>query len=117
MNRFKSIPASSFRSLALVAVLSLGSAQALAYDGSKSIKVRYSDLDLTTQAGADTLYHRIRGAARQVCGYEASSFWGQRSFRNCVNGAVGNAVATVNSPLLTALHAGTSPAMTAMLGK
>ena len=118
MNSFKSIPASSFRSLALVAVLSLlGSAQALADDGTRSIKVGYSDLDLTTQAGADTLYHRIRGAARQVCGYDGSSFWDQRSFRNCFNGAVGNAVATVNNPLLTALSAGKSPAMTAMLGK
>ena len=117
MNSFKSIPASSFRSLALVAVLSLlGSAQALAGDGSRSIKVGYSDLDLTTQAGADTLYHRIRGAARQVCGYD-SSFWDQRSFRNCFNSAVGNAVAKVNNPLLTTLYAGKSPAVTAMLGK
>ena len=118
MNTFKSIPASSFRSLALVAVLSLlGSAQVLADDGVRSIKVGYSDLDLNTQAGAASLYSRIRGAARQVCGYEGSTFTDKAIWKGCFNGAVGDAVAKVNNPLLTAVHSGKSPAMTAMIAK
>lgn len=31
-------------------------------------KVSYSDLDLTSQAGQDTLDQRIRGAVKRVCG-------------------------------------------------
>jgi UrcA family protein len=33
-----------------------------------TLTVRYSDLDLGTQAGATALYNRIRHAAEQVCG-------------------------------------------------
>src|SRR5579862_5286090 len=118
MNTYKSIPASSFRSLALVALLGLlGSAQALAGDGMRSVKVGYADLDLSTQAGAATLYSRIRGAARQVCGYEGSTFTDKAIWKGCFDGAVDHAVAIVNSPRLTALHSGKSPSVTAMLGK
>jgi UrcA family protein len=119
MNTYKSIPASSFRSLALVALLSLlGSAQALADpQGTRSVKVGYGDLDLATQAGAATLYHRIRGAARQVCGYEGTTFTDRAIWKGCFDRAVDHAVATVNSPQLTALHSGKSPSVTAMLGK
>jgi UrcA family protein len=116
MNTFNSHAA--FRSVALVAVLVLGATRALAGpEAVYSIKVGYSDLDLNTQAGATTLYDRIRGAARQVCGYEGQTFTDQALWRSCFNGAISDAVATVNNPRLTALHQGKSPAMTAMLSK
>jgi UrcA family protein len=112
MNSFKSITA------AFVAVLGLlGSAQVPAGEPAKSIKVSFADLDLSTQAGAATLYHRIRGAARTVCGDEGSSYTDKAIWRACFNRAVGDAVAKVNNPQLTALHQGKSPSVTAMLSK
>jgi UrcA family protein len=112
MNSCKSITA------ALAAVLGLlGSAQVLADEPAKSIKVSYADLDLSTQAGATTLYTRIRGAARQVCGDEGSTYTDHAIWRGCFKRAVGDAVTKVNSPRLTALHQGKSPAVTAMIGK
>ena len=36
----------------------------------RTVTVRFGDLDLSTTAGAKTLYQRIRGAARTVCGEE-----------------------------------------------
>jgi len=115
MHNLKSI---SFPAFALVAVLGvLGSAQALADAPAKSIRVKYGDLDLSTQAGATTLYNRIRGAARTVCGEEGSSFADKAIWRSCFNGAISDAVVTVNNPRLTALHQGNSPTVTAMLSK
>jgi UrcA family protein len=109
----------SIRSLALVAVIGLlGATPVLAEpEPVHSMKVSYSDLDLNTQSGAKTLYDRIRGAARQVCGYEGQTFTDQALWRSCFNGAISDAVATVNNPRLTALHQGKSPAVTAMLRK
>jgi UrcA family protein len=116
MNAFKSIPGSSFRSLTLVLVLGLlGATPALAdTEGVRSMKVSYADLDLNTQAGAATLYGRIRGAARQLCGYEGSTFTDKAIWSECFKRAVGDAVAKVNSPQLTALYQGKSPAVIAM---
>jgi UrcA family protein len=116
----KSISNSSFtfRTFALVSAMAvLGVSPTLADEASRSMKVSYSDLDLSTQAGAATLYNRIRGAARQVCGYEGVTYTDHSSWKRCFNGAVGNAVTKVNSPRLTALHEGKSPTVTAMLGK
>ena len=116
MNSFKSTRDSSYR-LAILAVLGLlGSAQVLADEPAKSLKVSYADLDLSTQAGAATLYSRIRSAAKTVCGYDDSSYR-HFAFTRCFKQAVGNAVAQVNNPQLTALHQGKSPSVTAMLGR
>ena len=118
MNNFKSISRITFRAFALASALAVLSANpALAGDPAKSIKVGYGDLDLSTQAGAATLYNRIRGAARQVCGYEGDSFADKAIWKSCFSGAIDNAVATVNNPRLTALHQGQSPVVTAMLSK
>jgi len=118
MNSYKSIsiPSFTFRAFALASALAvLGASPTLADETSRSLKVSYSDLDLTTQAGAATLYNRIRGAARQVCGYEGVTYADTSGWKRCFNGAVSNAVAKVNSPRLTALHEGKSPAAIAML--
>jgi UrcA family protein len=113
----KSIRVSSFRAVALILVVGLlGSAPALADpEGVRSMKVGYGDLDLNTAAGAATLYGRIRGAARQLCGYEGSTFTDKAIWNSCFKQAVGDAVAKVNSPQLTALYLGKSPAVIAML--
>ena len=105
----------TFRTFALVSALAvLGASPALADEAVRSVKVSYADLDLNTQAGAATLYGRLRGAARQLCGYEGTTFTDQAIWNECVKRAVGDAVAKVNSPQLTALYTGKSPAVIAM---
>jgi UrcA family protein len=72
----------------------------------KSQRVGFADLDLSKPAGAQTLYKRIKAAARHVCGpvdryaYTVSP----QSFRQCYEKAIADAVAQVDRPSLTALH-------------
>src|SRR5271157_3760685 len=61
--------------------------------------VRYSDLDVSTMKGAQTLYLRIRYAAETLC--ESAATWGKKEGEACVHKAVNDAVARVNAPLLT----------------
>ena len=63
-------------------------------------KVRVSDLDLSTAAGADTLYNRIKGAARVVCRDERT----YKLEAACQARAIDNAVMTVGSALLASVH-------------
>ncbi|MEP6547180.1 MAG: UrcA family protein [Gammaproteobacteria bacterium] len=68
--------------------------------------VKFADLDLRGAAGAETLYSRIRIAARQVCtptfaGWEWESV---RSSRSCIEKAITRAVADVNASTLTSYH-------------
>jgi UrcA family protein len=74
-------------------------------------KVRYSDLDLTSQDGAATLYRRIVNAARRVCpdaGARDPDL--ARRIRECREQAVDRAVGAVGSPRLAAIHSGGYPA-------
>jgi UrcA family protein len=64
--------------------------------------VRYSDLDVSTTNGAKTLYLRIRYAAETLC--ESAATWGKKEGKACVRKAVDDAVARVNSPLLSRYH-------------
>ena len=72
----------------------------------KTLTVSYADLDLSKPAGAQTLYKRIKAAARSVCGptdrytYSTPS----HAFRQCFDKAIADAVAQVDRPSLTALH-------------
>jgi UrcA family protein len=103
MNIINSIHRSPVRPLALVLVLGLlGAAPALADPRSETVS--YRDLDLSTVAGAQTLYGRIKSAARSVCGYEGRGITDQAFWKGCYQGAISDAVAKVNSPLLTAVH-------------
>jgi UrcA family protein len=80
----------------------------------RSVTVNFRDLDVATNAGATTLYRRIQGAARLVCGYEGSDFIERRIWKDCYNQAIDHAVTKVNNPLLTAVHTGKAPGLTAM---
>lgn len=67
--------------------------------------VSYAELDLTKQAGAEALYKRIKRAAFTVCGgYDSPMPWSYTLKSRCYKTALNEAVAKVNSPLLTALH-------------
>src|SRR4051794_2291183 len=64
--------------------------------------VSYQDLNLNTETGAKVLYERIRGAANQVCGsVEVRDLPAVRAHEACVEKAVSDAVAAVNSQRLT----------------
>jgi UrcA family protein len=64
--------------------------------------VGYSDLDVSTMRGAKTLYLRISYAAETLC--ESAATWGKKEGKACVRKAVDDAVARVNSPLLSRYH-------------
>lgn len=61
--------------------------------------VRIADLDLSTAAGVQTLYGRIKEATRIVCRHELS-----RLEHECRARAIENAVKDVGSPLLASMH-------------
>jgi UrcA family protein len=91
---------------ALVGALSLAAAGGVAHaDAAFDVPartVRYSDLDLNTQAGAAALYNRIRSAAGQVCGNVDSRRLEQAAAaKACVDHAVSASVASVNNAKLS----------------
>lgn len=62
-------------SLGLIAALAIGSTPALANDAEvRTVEVRHSDLDLTTEEGQSQLERRIDRAAREVCDYRTGVF-------------------------------------------
>jgi UrcA family protein len=103
----------SFVSLAALAAIACGSTRVSAADGyvSHSVKVSYADLNLSSEAGAATLYQRIRSAARNVCSPEPGErpLERYRDWKQCYETAINNAVGKVNSPLLSALHGSKTP--------
>jgi UrcA family protein len=66
---------------------------------SVTYSVQYSDLDVSTEKGAKTLYLRIRYAAETLC--ESAATWGKKQGDACVQKAVDDAVARANVPQLT----------------
>jgi UrcA family protein len=71
----------------------------------RSIKVRYDDLDLAKEAGIQRLYQRLRLAARQVCGSPDTRRPADvRDWRRCVDQALGTAVTELGNARLTAVH-------------
>ncbi|MBV8340896.1 MAG: UrcA family protein [Gammaproteobacteria bacterium] len=82
--------------ISLSPLLAAGEASASqAVSAVRSVRVSYRDLNLATPEGAGTLYRRIRGAARTVCGDAGRSLLEQGLWTSCYNGAIARAVATV----------------------
>lgn len=74
-------------------------------DEAPSVQVSYADLDLSKPAGAETLYRRIEGAARSVCGPRHSRNLNQvQAFRTCYKNAIEDALQQVNESLVFAVH-------------
>jgi UrcA family protein len=68
-------------------------------------KVSYRDLNLDTEAGVRVLYHRLRRAAEQVCTPRGSlDAVVKAGWRACYDDAMNSAVASINKPMVTALH-------------
>lgn len=73
----------------------------------RSVHVNYADLDLSKRAGAETLYHRINAAAKEVC--QANSpdrvfLAVQVAVLKCLHEAIGNAISQVGAPELIAIY-------------
>jgi UrcA family protein len=68
------------------------------------VKVKYTDLNVSTASGATSLYNRIRGAADSVCRPFRPSNPGDlaasKAFTACVHKAMSNAINDVNEPAL-----------------
>ena len=76
-------------------------------DDPPSVKVRYGDLDLAREDGVQTLYSRLRAAARRVCDVGVYRQLVQQALsRRCMDQALGTAVATLGNAQLSALHSG-----------
>jgi UrcA family protein len=73
--------------------------------GNPGVVVRWSDLDLATSAGVQTLYQRIQSAAWSVCLKEVSRP-ATLEVVLCRHALVDDTVQRINEPHLTALHAG-----------
>jgi UrcA family protein len=76
--------------------------------GSEPMKrtVTYGDLNLANSQGVEQLYRRVVGAARQVCeSVDGRSLQEKVQFSICVRQSIARAVAVVDQPALTALHA------------
>ena len=89
---------------AVTVTLMAPSAHASATDDTRTITVRYEDLNIATDAGAKALYRRISAAARAVCSTAASVSPRLDSFerQQCIERSMRDAVAAVGSPVLTA---------------
>jgi UrcA family protein len=109
MNRkMSSIMTRSALSIALAGLLVAFAPGAFAADDpdAPSMKVHFGDLNLSTDAGVQTLYKRIKLAARTVCnesvvsgdGRSASHYWA------CYDKAVADAISKVDNTQLTAMY-------------
>jgi UrcA family protein len=102
MNTKLNATLSAFSLVATLALSAAGHAQS-PNAAAPSFTVRYSELDLLSDAGAHTLYEHIQNAALHVCRQVAPlGIANQR----CRQTLIDAAVTDVNAPALTALHAG-----------
>lgn len=100
------LPALAGVGLAALAIAP-GSAQAQPATSQDSVSVRisYSDLDLSRPAGAREMMGRIQGAARIICGESsANNDLAERTREHaCVDAAMDDAVRSLDAPSVSAL--------------
>jgi UrcA family protein len=74
----------------------------------RSVRVAYDDLDMSSPAGAKTLLLRMKAATVKVCGRAPWNMLIKETMRHkaCVDGAMSRAVMEANIPQVTALFAG-----------
>jgi UrcA family protein len=93
----------TFIHLASTAFLGLALNVAYGEEGPKSLTVQFADLDLSKDAGLESLFDRIKGAAERVCSAHSggTTLRDQQQYAACVDFALSNAVARVDRPELT----------------
>jgi len=77
---------------------------AAADSDTRSMTVKFGDLDLSNPQGAATLYRRIVQAARGVCDMSDDSPWALAAEHGCFKKAVADAVTKVGEPQLIAVY-------------
>jgi UrcA family protein len=87
----------------------LGGGSALAADGTiaiDTVSVAYADLDLSTDAGAQALFARIKSAAALACGGrpDGRDPAGNERFQACRKDAMSSAVTRIGNPRVAALY-------------
>jgi UrcA family protein len=93
---------------ALAACLIAGTAHAASPAAAPTVTVRYGDLNLSSEQGANALYARVAYAARQVCGrsgLDARDLAAFAAERACESQAISQAVHDVHAPLVAASFA------------
>jgi UrcA family protein len=102
------IRAATFFLAGAITLCALQATARAADDGLPKQTVSYADLDISKPAGAKVLYHRIKAAANEVCGYSVSGDMGSsRRQYDCVQATIDKAVKDVDSPALSALRPST----------
>lgn len=105
----------SFAFAALSTLALCAAAPAFAQDESvtqpRQVEVRYGDLDVYSEAGADALLRRIGQATDQVCGVHSgpASVQERASVGTCRVETTENAVSDVANPVVTARYYGYTP--------
>jgi UrcA family protein len=90
---------------ALGAAFLAGDAAARVFDVKVAIHVSTQGIDVKQAAGAQELYRRIQHAADVACSYgDRIDLKPVKSFYECHEEALGNAVRSVNAPLLTEVY-------------
>lgn len=101
-----STPSTGFRGLVASAIFVVlaptFSIVSAADPSSASRAVKFADLDISTQSGAQVVYMRILAAAQVVCSYYPFATDGEKA--GCVRNATADAVTKINQPALSALH-------------
>jgi len=92
-----------------ISIFGLGLSAQLAYATAPQdvhfAEVHFSDLDLTRSEGVSVLYERLHAAATSVCAsLDARDLASQMRFKDCVQTAIGSAVAKIDRPVLTAYY-------------
>ncbi|HXA36055.1 MAG TPA: UrcA family protein [Steroidobacteraceae bacterium] len=109
----KPIAAAAARAVLICAAVTVGYSAAAggisnsqsAVNASPTYVVRFQDLDLSKIDGAMALYSRLRHAASVVCEtFESRDMGLSAQHRACVDKAIGDAVASVNRPLVSQYH-------------
>ena len=109
MHQSRSAPVRVIGTALVIAAASMIAAVASAKgdDGRVSTVVSYGDLNLSQAGDVARLYARLKYASEKVC-YVTDDYHNLRLKQrqaDCMQGALNRAVATVNEPKLTQLHA------------
>ena len=88
-----------------VAALTISGIAAAGSPDTRSVVVRYGDLNLNSQSGVASLHKRIRNAAETVCSELNTRVLGLRDlYDQCVSEAVSSGVTQVANPNLSNFH-------------
>jgi len=91
---------------ALAGIVLCSSAHAQSGEQTKSVTVRYADLNLSDPAGAKVMLGRIKRAVETVCGGEPDlrELGQMQAFRGCERESIHHALDVLDAPQVTALY-------------